>query len=224
MVEGEVASLPPLSSPLLPGPPPLNQRLPSCLHHSLSAADFVGISNFNATRGDPNDPSLPKKRQCTGGETLTLQMLRNTLRGELSRERAELRKENNGLLDSPSFQDRWWRTVLNQPKWPLSLSLLPHSPREVGTSTQCALARGAVAFRFSLSPGHEGRSKPPGILPTRSVFGTRGVTNEHRSPGSSSHKVFDNVVWVIVCSHRNMHGSQRPLSANRNSIQHMKSK
>ena len=153
MVEGEVASLPPLSSPLLPGPPPLNQRLPSCLHHSLSAADFVGISNFNATRGDPNDPSLPKKRQCTGGETLTLQMLRNTLRGELSRERAELRKENNGLLDSPSFQDRWWRTVLNQPKWPLSLSLSsstqPKGSRHLNPVRACARGGGFPLLSLS---------------------------------------------------------------------------
>ena len=64
----------------------------------------MGISNFSATGlgGDPNDPSSPSKRQCTGGETLTLQMLQETLRRELSKERAELRKEINGALQGVS--------------------------------------------------------------------------------------------------------------------------
>ena len=64
----------------------------------------MGISNFSATGlgRDPNDPSSPSKRQCTGGETLTLQMLQETLRRELSKERAELRKEINGALQGVS--------------------------------------------------------------------------------------------------------------------------
>ena len=40
----------------------------------------------------------PNKRHCGGGETLALQMLQDTLRGELSRERAELRNEINRAL------------------------------------------------------------------------------------------------------------------------------
>ena len=49
---------------------------------------YLGISNSTS----------PNKRHCGGGETLTLQMLQQTLRGERSRERAELRKEINGAL------------------------------------------------------------------------------------------------------------------------------
>eukprot|EP00439_Symbiodinium_sp_Y106_P015315 s2603_g2.t1 len=76
----------------------LRQTTGEQLLAGVPEAEFVGISNFSATGGGPNDPSSPNKRQCTGGETLTLQMLRDTLRSELSRERAELRKEINGAL------------------------------------------------------------------------------------------------------------------------------
>ena len=61
------------------------------------AAAGSGISNFSATPSAQlggEDPNSPNKRPCGGGETLTLQ----TLRGELSRERAEFRKEINNAL------------------------------------------------------------------------------------------------------------------------------
>ena len=49
-------------------------------------------------RGDTPMTPRPNKRHCGGGETLALQMLQDTLRGELSRERAELRNEINRAL------------------------------------------------------------------------------------------------------------------------------
>ena len=38
------------------------------------------------------------------------------------------------------------------------------------------------ALYLSLSPGHEGRSGPPGIMPTQRAGGPRGVSSEYKSP------------------------------------------
>ena len=62
----------------------------------MAGTPGAGISNVSATVSGPlgDDPATPNK----GCAVSTLKMLQDTLRGELSRERAELRKEVSEAL------------------------------------------------------------------------------------------------------------------------------